>query len=68
MDRAAKLAALAADARYFLLFEDSYADKEEARAETRRRVSFMAGVYGFDPETEISAAIDQALKDAGVGT
>lgn len=61
MDRAAKLAA---DARYFLIFEESRADKDEARVETRRRLSFLAGVYGY-AQNEISAAVDRALTATG---
>lgn len=64
MDRAAKLAA---DARDFLMFERHYADRytaEQARGITRAALAGRAEEYGFAPN-EISAAVDQALTDAG---
>lgn len=64
MDRAAKLAE---EARIFLHFERDHAhklDAEPARACTREALVECAAELGFSP-LEISAAVDQALKDAG---
>lgn len=67
MDRAAKLAA---EARLCAWEEKRYFPKgwtqEERRADTRVHLDNYAAKLGV-PENERSAAIDQALKDAGVG-
>ena len=64
MDRAAKLAA---EARVFLQFEQEMTHKLDSatcRAITRDSLIKLAGNYGFS-DLEISAAVDEALTQAG---
>jgi len=64
MDRAAKLAA---EARDFLQFERQHAHRftaDWAREVTRETLADRAVELGFS-NLEISAAVDQALTDAG---
>lgn len=66
MDRAAKLAA---DARSFVAFENyligNGRNPAEVRVAIREGLEIAAVRHGYDPKTESSAAVDQALTDAG---
>jgi hypothetical protein len=65
MDRAAKLAEAAKE--YIELEPLCFLSPQNGRRATRRALAGHARELGFDSKTEISAAIDQALKDAGTG-
>lgn len=66
MDRAAKLAA---EARKHLKMEaEEIANTvRESRKDTRDELARVARELGYSKRREISSAIDQSLKDAGVG-
>lgn len=67
MDRAARLANEAKFLASLEVGESEWFTKEAARNATRECLADYAEGLGFS-SLEISSAVDQALKDAGVGT
>lgn len=65
-ERKGRIARLTDRARKMIRFEaESFVSREAARMVTRQMLAEDAELMGFDPKTEVSAAVDEAITAAG---